>query len=83
MRDPELRRQYDAEAGQQEYNDLPIVNETLTKEELEYEGDVFEKACRCGGSYSIDKEELEEMETSFYLNCSECSLVVEIVIRGG
>lgn len=83
LRDPELRRQYDAEAGQQEYNDLPIVNETLTKEELEYEGDVFEKACRCGGSYSIDKEELEEMETSFYLNCSECSLVIEIVIRGG
>lgn len=81
LRDAELRKQYDAQTGQQEYNETPIVNETLQKEELDINGAIFERPCRCGGSYTIDKYELAEMDSSFYLNCSECSLVIEILIN--
>lgn len=85
LRDADLRKQYDAEAGQQEYNDVPIVNESLRIEEMDYEAEegTYERPCRCGGSYSIHKDELEDVDSSFYLNCSECSLVIEISIKGG
>lgn len=81
LRDAELRKQYDAQTGQQEYNETPIVNETLLKEDLNLNDAIFERACRCGGSYTIDKDELAAMDSSFYLNCSECSLVIEILIN--
>lgn len=85
LREPETRKQYDAEAGQQEYNDVPIVNESLRVEELDFdvgEG-IYGRPCRCGGSYAIDKSDLDDMDSNFYLNCSECSLVIEILIKGG
>ena len=83
LRDPELRKQYDAEAGQRDYNDVPIVNESLRITDLQFNEteQIYEKSCRCGGSYSIDKEQLGDMDSSFYLSCSECSLVIEVLIN--
>lgn len=84
LRDEVLRKKYDAESGQQDYAEVPIVNETLPKEELDFDSEsgIYERPCRCGGSYSIDKDEIEEMDSSFYINCTECSLVIEILIKG-
>lgn len=83
LRDEELRRQYDAEAGQKEYNDLPIVNESLTKEDMDFDSgtEIYEKPCRCGGSFVIHKDDLVNETQNVYLNCSECSLVIEILIK--
>lgn len=81
LRDPELRKQYDAEAAQKDYDGQCIVNESLRKEELDLTAEGYEKSCRCGGSYFISKEEMDEMQTSFYLSCSECSLTIEVLIN--
>lgn len=81
LRDPELRKLYDADAGQKEFNDVPIVNESLTMDKMDFDGEVYERPCRCGGSYVIDKDELVGLESNFYINCSECSLVIEIIIK--
>lgn len=85
LRDAELRKQYDAEAGQKEYNELPIVNESLRVDEMDYDAaeGIYKRFCRCGGTYAIDMVDLEDMDMNFYVNCSECSFVIEVLIKGG
>lgn len=92
LRDPKLRRIYDFEQRQAAYNDKPIVHETLTKEDFDYdsESELYYHNCRCGGVYVLPDEETEkvdgqpsescyENEESIYIACDECSLVIEFV----
>lgn len=80
LRDPEIRAAYDAEQDQQLFKDRPIVNESLQVQELDFdeESSIYFKSCRCGGEYSITMEELVANKGDIYVNCCECSLVIEI-----
>lgn len=97
LRDPELRHIYDVELRQADYNDKPIVHETLTKADFEYdqESNLYYHNCRCGGVYVLpDEDEEEEAQDdtkvpdqsnedkeSIYISCDECSLVIEVEIN--
>uniref|UniRef100_A0A336N157 CSON014326 protein n=1 Tax=Culicoides sonorensis TaxID=179676 RepID=A0A336N157_CULSO len=83
LRDPEKRKQYDAELGQSRFDDKPIVHETLKKSDFEYdeESETYYHDCRCGGVYLIPDEfeaNEDKAEKSLYIACDECSLVIEL-----
>lgn len=81
LRDPESRKQYDAEMGQARFDDKPIVHETLRKTEFSYDADsdVYYHDCRCGGVYVIPEEFNEsQIQENIYIACEECSLVIEL-----
>lgn len=77
LRDPEKRKQYDAEMGQARFDDKPIVHETLTMSDFVYDpdDDDYYHQCRCGGLYWIP----DETEDTFYLPCDQCSLVIKVI----
>lgn len=62
LRDPELRHVYDGELRQSAFNDKPIVHETLTKQDFEYdtESGLYFHNCRCGGIYVLPDDDEDE-----------------------
>lgn len=58
LRDPEKRKQYDAEMQQQRFNGEPIVHERLhcTEFEFDTESQLYEYPCRCGGAFVLPEE---------------------------
>lgn len=84
LRDPELRHVYDVELRQSDFNDKPIVHETLTKKDFEYdpESELYFHNCRCGGIYVLpDEEGSSGEEEVVYISCDECSLVIEVELN--
>lgn len=81
LRNPDLRKKYDAELGQARFNDKPIVHETLKKSDFNFddENEIFYHECRCGGAYVIpDEFQEKQTEENIYIACDECSLVIEL-----
>uniref|UniRef100_A0A1B0D006 J domain-containing protein n=1 Tax=Phlebotomus papatasi TaxID=29031 RepID=A0A1B0D006_PHLPP len=82
LRDPESRKIYDAELLQKEFSERPFVLETVHRREFTRDeecGYFMTRKCRCGSGYTLPEKEYLRNE-SFYITCSECSLVI-LVIR--
>lgn len=58
LRDPEKRKQYDAEMQQQRFNGEPIVHERLHCNEFEFDSEskLYVYPCRCGGVFLLPEE---------------------------
>lgn len=58
LRDPEKRKQYDAEMQQQRFNAEPIVHERLYCTEFEFDSgsQLYVYPCRCGGVFVLPEE---------------------------
>jgi diphthamide biosynthesis protein 4 len=80
LRDADARKVYDAELFQQDYETNPIIHETLTTGQFEYdpESESFCHGCRCGGNYVLPDFD----ENECLISCDECSLVIEVVKNG-
>ncbi|XP_035743279.1 DPH4 homolog [Vespa mandarinia] len=79
LKDPDLRKKYDTECKQAELesNNI-IVHATVHLHELQETNkkDVLSFPCRCGNYYKIDKEMLEEKNSSIYVTCEECTFII-------
>lgn len=78
LRDEQLRKKYDAERGQEEYNGTSIVHDTVTIKDfikIAEDNDYLYHSCRCGGVYVIPKNFNEDC----LLGCDECSLNIHFL----
>lgn len=84
LRDADLRQKYDAEQQQKQLSGDMIINETIAKNDMildEISG-AYYRPCRCGGDYSIEAQDLNDSDAyPIYLNCSECSLSIEVLLK--
>lgn len=66
LRDPDKRKQYDAEMQQQRFNGEPIVHERLHCTEFEFdpESKLCVYPCRCGGVFVLPEEFSPAAETT-------------------
>ncbi|XP_049938008.1 dnaJ homolog subfamily C member 24-like [Schistocerca serialis cubense] len=81
LRDPETRKKYDAEQLNVTRCETPVVFEIVNVQEMEYDvtARTYYYSCRCGGSYSVCRDDLYTDTT--YVNCSECSLAILIKLK--
>lgn len=95
LRDPEQRKKYDAEMQQRKFNGEPIVHAKVYRSDFEFdkESEIHTYPCRCGGffvlpddcfestdcdiSSNLNRNENDEEE--IYIECDECSFVVELL----
>lgn len=81
LRDSEKKRKYDAELKQQKFNEKPIVHETLTRNEFDFDeqNQCYTHLCRCGGYFVLSIEEQNSNSCDeIFIECDECSLVVQL-----
>lgn len=78
LRDPEIRKVYDAELFQQKLCETPVVHEVLTKSEfkLDKSGEYYLYTCRCGCICEVPIEVIT-IERWYYNTCDECSHCVQ------
>lgn len=86
LRDPEKRKLYDAEMQQRRFNERPIVHETLTPDEFNFDPDeqANVRECRCGGRFVLPDDYLtmeQHDDDEIFIECDECSLVVQLVMK--
>lgn len=85
LRDADKRKQYDAEMGQDKFNEAPIVHDMIKRDEFEWnaESEVFAYPCRCGGLYMLPDEYVTDsvsgQHDEIYIECDECSLVIQLL----
>jgi diphthamide biosynthesis protein 4 len=80
LRSVESRKIYDAELFQQDYEENPIIHESLGADEFQFEAEIdsYCHSCRCGGKYILPEFEGDEC----LISCDECSLVIEVLKTG-
>lgn len=78
LRDPELRKIYDAEMMQKKFNENPLVFDVLEKSDFcfDEENCIYFYMCRCGGVYYMPDD--VPIDEDCYVSCDECSLVIQI-----
>lgn len=103
LRDPEMRRKYDAEMQQHKFNDEPIVHAKVYQSDFEFdsESQCLIYPCRCGGFFvlpddciepndcdtiennAVDKSTSKNLDENnadeIYIECDECSFVVQLL----
>ncbi|KAL0894016.1 hypothetical protein ABMA27_014082 [Loxostege sticticalis] len=77
LRDPNSRRQYDAELTCQEHSEL-LIYETISLDQMQYDAveDIYMYTCRCGGTYLLDRS--DTMPAKVIIGCDECSFSIEV-----
>lgn len=58
LRDPEKRKQYDAEMNQKRFNDEPIVHEKVKRNDFQFDNEslLYVYPCRCGGVFVLPED---------------------------
>lgn len=89
LKDPKLRRIYNAEMEQRKYNDKPIVHDILTPKDFMFDINdrIYSHDCRCGGYFIIPNElitnndihiDSNHIDEDIFIGCDECSLVIQL-----
>ncbi|XP_031840414.1 uncharacterized protein LOC116430424 [Nomia melanderi] len=82
LRDPKLRKEYDAVRKQVELDvDDALIHARISVGELEtsdYNKDIFVYQCRCGDFYSVQKEYIQEKNQLVHVPCSQCTFVIVV-----
>lgn len=79
LRDPELRRVYDAQLFQGRIDDVPMVHQVLDASEVRRtaDGTGYSYTCRCGAECTVDRHTAAD-DSWRYNTCDECSHSVEM-----
>ncbi|EAW68247.1 zinc finger, CSL-type containing 3, isoform CRA_f [Homo sapiens] len=73
----ETKREYDLQRCDDLRNVGPVDAQVYLEEMSWNEGDhSFYLSCRCGGKYSVSKDEAEEVSL---ISCDTCSLIIELL----
>lgn len=61
LRDPDKRKQYDAEMRQNKFNDEPIIHAKIYRNEFEFNASsqIYTYPCRCGGFFVLPEDFIE------------------------
>lgn len=61
LREPDKRKQYDAEMRQHKFNDEPIVHAKVYRNDFDFDTDldIFTYPCRCGGFFALPEDCIE------------------------
>lgn len=82
LRDPNSRERYDAMQKQEELDAESVpVYARISVEEMQIVQDdehALTYPCRCGGSYHLQKEYVEEEHQLIRVPCSECTFLVVV-----
>lgn len=77
LRDPELRKQYDATLLHEDLEERSLIYAQITAAELEFDGQcVAHFPCRCGSDFVINKTDLCDREV--IIECSECTNCISV-----
>nr|AON96653.1 DPH4-like protein [Bicyclus anynana] len=81
LKEPESRRQYDAELACYENHQL-LLYETITLSQMEFDTaeDVYTYQCRCNGIYYLEASELLICSNQVVIGCDECSFSIKVNI---
>lgn len=71
LREPELRKKYDAGRYSNDFDGQSLIYANLCLNELHFEDNIAYYPCRCGNSFVIDKAQLNGERT--VVECDECS----------
>ncbi|XP_036715973.1 dnaJ homolog subfamily C member 24 [Balaenoptera ricei] len=74
----ETKKEYDLQRHEDDLRNMGPVDARVYLEEMSWNEDdhSFSLSCRCGGKYSVSKDEAEEVTL---ISCDTCSLVIELL----
>ncbi|XP_036982555.2 dnaJ homolog subfamily C member 24 [Artibeus jamaicensis] len=74
----ETKQEYDLQRHEDDLRNMGPVDAQVYLEEMSWNKDdnSFSLSCRCGGKYSVSKEEAEEVTL---ISCDTCSLIIELL----
>lgn len=74
----ETKKEYDLQRHEDDLRNMGPVDAQVYLEELSWNEDdhSFSLSCRCGGTYSISKDEAEVVTL---ISCDTCSLIIELL----
>uniref|UniRef100_A0A2K6KMF4 DnaJ homolog subfamily C member 24 n=1 Tax=Rhinopithecus bieti TaxID=61621 RepID=A0A2K6KMF4_RHIBE len=74
----ETKREYDLQRCEDDLRNIGPVDAQVYLEEMSWNEDdhSFYLSCRCGGKYSVSKDEAEEVSL---ISCDTCSLIIELL----
>ncbi|XP_007181071.1 dnaJ homolog subfamily C member 24 [Balaenoptera acutorostrata] len=74
----ETKQEYDLQRHEDDLRNMGPVDARVYLEEMSWNEDdhSFSLSCRCGGKYSVSKDEAEEVTL---ISCDTCSLVIELL----
>ncbi|XP_032495185.1 dnaJ homolog subfamily C member 24 [Phocoena sinus] len=74
----ETKKEYDLQRHEDDLRNMGPVDARVYIEEMSWNEDdhSFSLSCRCGGKYSVSKDEAEEVTL---ISCDMCSLVIELL----
>ncbi|XP_026970920.1 dnaJ homolog subfamily C member 24 isoform X1 [Sagmatias obliquidens] len=74
----ETKKEYDLQRREDDLRNMGPVDARVYLEEMSWNEDdhSFSLSCRCGGKYSVSKDEAEEVTL---ISCDMCSLVIELL----
>uniref|UniRef100_A0A452SL25 DnaJ homolog subfamily C member 24 n=1 Tax=Ursus americanus TaxID=9643 RepID=A0A452SL25_URSAM len=77
----ETKREYDLQRHEDDLRNTGPVDAQVYLEEMYWneEDHSFSLSCRCGGKYSVSKDEAEEVTL---ISCDTCSLIIELLHYG-
>lgn len=74
----ETKKKYDLQRHEDELRNVGPVDAQVHLEEMSWNKDEesFSLSCRCGGKYTVYKDEAQEANL---ISCDTCSLIVELL----
>ncbi|XP_034501720.1 dnaJ homolog subfamily C member 24 [Ailuropoda melanoleuca] len=77
----ETKREYDLQRREDDLRNMGPVDAQVYLEEMCWneEDHSFSLSCRCGGKYSVSKDEAEDVTL---ISCDTCSLIIELLHSG-
>ncbi|XP_043436796.1 dnaJ homolog subfamily C member 24 isoform X2 [Prionailurus bengalensis] len=77
----ETKKEYDLQRQEGDLRNTGPVDAQVYLEEMCWNEDdhTFSLSCRCGGKYSVSKDEAEEVTL---ISCDTCSLIIELLHYG-
>uniref|UniRef100_A0A8C3VZJ8 DnaJ homolog subfamily C member 24 n=1 Tax=Catagonus wagneri TaxID=51154 RepID=A0A8C3VZJ8_9CETA len=74
----ETKKEYDLQRHEDDLRNMGPVDARVYLEEMSWNEDdqSFSLSCRCGGKYSVSKDEAEEVTL---ISCDTCSLIIELL----
>ncbi|XP_075234344.1 dnaJ homolog subfamily C member 24-like isoform X2 [Lycorma delicatula] len=80
LRDKESREVYNAQLKMDSVNKPLLYGTYKLNELLKSDNGYFYCKCRCGGSYCVDENDLDDVMDKCFVECDECSLAICISI---
>ncbi|KAH8556484.1 DNAJ heat shock N-terminal domain-containing protein [Umbelopsis sp. PMI_123] len=79
LKDPELRKSYDARLKAQQLKQGAVINGDVDLDEMDYDEETgtFSLPCRCSGSYTIREQDMENGVD--VASCDNCSLIIRVL----